>query len=596
MTTLTRSSRPSAFAVFRNRGFTLMWIARFISEMGSALTSLAASILVYRVTGSALSVGLMLMATAVPTLFVGLIAGVFVDRYDRKRIMIAADVIRAVLVFLIPVLLPLNIAWLYIIVMLSSAVGQFFNPAHESVLPELASDEELAAANSMMTISSIGSTTIGFAASGLIASQFAIEWAFYLDALSFVVSAVCILLIKVAPLVVEGETRVATVLRNLRAGARVVWDAPSLRSLFLIYLPVFVLFGFNNSLLLPFATRALNATEFEYGLIEGVTTVGFVVGSLLMAGLADRLREGQWIALSFIGMALASMVYSLQTLVPPAIAIGFVAALMNAPSYIGRRLLIQRNTPREARGRVNSAFFVTRDVVFLAGMAAAGLADLIDVRVLFFGQSVLLLGCGLLTLVLPGLGQPAAEWRRAISLLRGAPAAPGLGAGRAATLADFDALAVRLPALTGLNAKDRQNLVAQARVSEAPVGAAIVRRGETSDAAYFILDGRAIAGREEEGEYRPLEVLNAGDFFGEIAALTGVPRTANVVAEQPTTLLQVPAEALRQLTGSPQLNRLFLSKMTERMARMNMIDLPRLAGYDQQALRELRTPEAQPAA
>ena len=70
----------------------------------------------------------MLMATAAPSLVVGLIAGVFVDRFDRKRIMIAADLIRAVLVFSIPFLVPLNIAWLYIIVALSSAVGQFYTP------------------------------------------------------------------------------------------------------------------------------------------------------------------------------------------------------------------------------------------------------------------------------------------------------------------------------------------------------------------------------------------------------------------------------------------------------------------------------------
>src|SRR5436190_10606843 len=90
MATLVNSYQPSPFAVFRKRNFTLLWISQFISTAGSALTSLAAGILVYRLTGSALSVGLMLMATAVPTLFVGLIAGVFVDRYDRKKIMVAA--------------------------------------------------------------------------------------------------------------------------------------------------------------------------------------------------------------------------------------------------------------------------------------------------------------------------------------------------------------------------------------------------------------------------------------------------------------------------------------------------------------------------
>src|SRR6185369_9119201 len=91
-----------------------------------------------------------------------------------------------------------NIAYLYVIVLLSSCVGQFFDPAQASVLPEIATDEELAAANSLMAISSFGATAVGFAASGLIASQFAIEWAFYIDAATFVVSAICILLLRVA--------------------------------------------------------------------------------------------------------------------------------------------------------------------------------------------------------------------------------------------------------------------------------------------------------------------------------------------------------------------------------------------------------------
>lgn len=592
MSTASVVPQPSPFAVFRNRNFSLMWTGQLVSTMGTALTSLAASIVVWDRTGSALSVGLMLMATALPSILIGLIAGVFVDRYDRRRIMVAADVIRAVLVFLIPFVIPYSVAWLYLIVMLSSAVGQFYDPAHESVLPEIARDEELAAANSLMAISSFGSTAIGFAASGLIASRFPIEWAFYLDALSFLFSAGCILFIRVPALAVEEKTSVAMVVRNLRAGARFLWDAPILRSLFVVSVPVFLSFGLWNALLLPFALEALGATKFEYGLQEGLTSVGFVIGSLLMASMADRLREGQWIVLSYIGMGIVGILYSQATRVPVAIGLVMVSGFMNAPSAIARRLVVQRNTTREVRGRVNSSFFVARDVVFIAGMAAAGLGDLMDVRLLVLLSSVLLLGAGLLTLIMPGLGQPAAEWRRAASLLRAAPGAPELGLGRAATLADFDLLASRLPALTGLSTRERQAFIDKARVNEASAGTVILRHGEVSDAAYFILEGRAVAGREEEGAYRSLEVLSAGDFFGEIAALTGVPRTANVITEQPSTLLQVPAAALRHLVSDPTLNRIFLSKMTERMMRMNMIDLPRFARHDQQALRELRTAEA----
>jgi len=89
-----RAKSPSTFSVFKSRSFTLLWIAQLISSMGSALTTLASSILVFRLTGSTLSVGLMLIATSGPTILIGLIAGVFVDRYDRKRIMLGSDLLR----------------------------------------------------------------------------------------------------------------------------------------------------------------------------------------------------------------------------------------------------------------------------------------------------------------------------------------------------------------------------------------------------------------------------------------------------------------------------------------------------------------------
>jgi CRP/FNR family cyclic AMP-dependent transcriptional regulator len=138
-------------------------------------------------------------------------------------------------------------------------------------------------------------------------------------------------------------------------------------------------------------------------------------------------------------------------------------------------------------------------------------------------------------------------------------------------------------------------LIAQARVSEASSGTTIVRHGDTGDAAYFVLAGRAVAGiATEDGSYRSLSSLNPGDFFGEIAALTGSPRTANVVADEPMRLLQVPAKALRGLMSNPILSQLFLSKMSERLSRTHISDLPRFAGVDQESLRDLRT--AQPEA
>ena len=87
------SGQGSALSVFRNQNFRWLWLAELVSQMGSSITALASSIFAYQSTGSALNVGLMMIATVVPSLFVGLIAGVFVDRYDRKRIMIIANLL-----------------------------------------------------------------------------------------------------------------------------------------------------------------------------------------------------------------------------------------------------------------------------------------------------------------------------------------------------------------------------------------------------------------------------------------------------------------------------------------------------------------------
>ena len=590
------------FAVFRKPAFTRLWFAQLISTIGSSLTDLAAAILVFRLTDSALAVGLILMASAVPSLVFGLIAGVFVDRFDRKKILIWSDLLRAALVASIPIgVATLGVAWLYLIVLVNAAVAQFFDPAHESIIPEVADEEELAAADAFLSISSFGSTAIGFAAAGLLATTTSLDIAFYLDALTFVLSALFIVFVQVGKLEVTEDTTVRAVVDNLRVGIQALNGSPILRATFLVGMPVFFSFGLWNVLLLPFAIRALDASEFEYGLQEGITSIGFVVGSLLMARYADRLREGQWIVISVLGMGVVGVLYGVAPVLFGglghgaliAIAVGLVAlsGFLNAPSSIARRLLMQRNTPRELRGRIFSAFFVARDVVFLLGMVAAGLADLIDVKLLVVAASVVLVVAGIWTQFMPGLGQPAAEWRRAMQLLRTAPAVAGAVPVRAATLADFERLVGHVPQLGLLDDRRREAFVASATVSESPAGATVVSEGEESTAAYFILDGRLVAGTPaDDGEYRSLSTMGAGDFFGEIAALTGSRRTANVVVDEPATLVEVPADTLRGLMTIPQLSELFLSKLTERLARTTSADLPRLAGLDQRDLRELRTP------
>lgn len=586
------------FAIFRKRDFSLMWSAQLVSTIGEALTDLAAAILIFSLTDSAFAVGAILMVTAIPTLVFGLFAGVFVDRFDKKRILLLANLLRGFIVLGIPLAFTLSqqgaisqdvaIAALYGLVFISASVRQFFDPAWEAVLPEIASEEELTQANSFLAVSSFGSTAVGFAAAGLL---FATDplLPFYIDAVTYFVAFALLLAVKVPKGGPPEKTSIGVVAENLKSGARYLWRTPILRSILLTGSPVFLSFGLWNVLLLPMAIRELDATEFEYGIQEGLTSVGFVIGSFFMARFGDRLPEGSWVVSSTIAMGLFGVLYGLAPDINVAIALVGVTGFLNAPQSIARRLLLQRHIPRDMRGRVFSAMFVSRDVLFLLGMVGAGLADVFNVRHLIIVSSIVLVAAGVWTQFAPGLGRPAAEWRKTLQLLRTAPTAPSIGAGRPANMLDLDRLIDLLPELGGLAMERRSAFLAGATMAKAPPGCAIVRAGESSNSAFFVLSGKAAAGvpgKDEEG--RNLSTIGPGDFFGEIAAITGSPRTANVVTEEFTEVMEIPASTLRQLRDVPEMARVINLKLSERLTRTSNADLVRLAGLDQRDMRDLR--------
>jgi CRP-like cAMP-binding protein len=207
-------------------------------------------------------------------------------------------------------------------------------------------------------------------------------------------------------------------------------------------------------------------------------------------------------------------------------------------------------------------------------------------------SSAVIVIAGALAQFLPGLRHGAAEWRDSLHMLRAVPIAPGLDAGRLATPADLDRLVGLLPQLGVLSADEREHLLRGARLVEAPPNTAIVRYGEDSHNAYFILAGRTFAGLKTDDEnYSSFSIMKAGDFFGEIAALTGSRRTADVITTEQSILLLVTSESLRGLMGNPEIGPLILSTMTERLSHTTVTDLPRIAGYDQREVRELRKAE-----
>jgi CPA1 family monovalent cation:H+ antiporter len=158
---------------------------------------------------------------------------------------------------------------------------------------------------------------------------------------------------------------------------------------------------------------------------------------------------------------------------------------------------------------------------------------------------------------------------------------------------DYGRLVAAIPTFGRLGDAERRMILGAGRLREVAAGTTVVTAGDRGDAAYAIVSGRAVAGTPAEGDaYRALSTMVEGDLFGEIAALTGSPRTANVVADADSTLVEIPGATLRALMSRAAISELVLPKLTERLARTTSADLPRLAGVDQAALRDLRKPRA----
>ena len=153
MTIETSSTEQTSFfrIPFKYPEYGKLWIGQLINNIGSQFTFLALQFLVFSLTGSPLAMGILAACEMVPMLIFGAYAGVLVDRYDRKRIMIISNIIQAIWLFCIPLttLLPNRILWIYILAFLMGTVNRFFFPSRNASIPKLVPKEDLLAANSL---------------------------------------------------------------------------------------------------------------------------------------------------------------------------------------------------------------------------------------------------------------------------------------------------------------------------------------------------------------------------------------------------------------------------------------------------------------
>lgn len=264
-----------------------------VSNIGSSFTLFALPLLVFNLTGSALNLALITAAEYAPLLLFGLVIGAWVDRVDRKRLMIFTDITQALVISSIPLLAALDLLvvwWIYVVGFASSTLWICFNTAEFAAVPSLVNKEDLATANGRLQASYAAATVAGPLLAGLLVALVPVHTVLLVDALSFLVSVLAVSLIRTTfSADATEQQRTEGFRRDVFEGLRYVLGHPILRNTCLM-LALIGCVGFTiYAQLVLFAKERLGASDTQVGVLYAAGSVGMIVLALAAGPLRRRL-------------------------------------------------------------------------------------------------------------------------------------------------------------------------------------------------------------------------------------------------------------------------------------------------------------------
>jgi MFS family permease len=283
--------------------FWKFWAGQTISNLGSSFTQWAVPLLVFRLTHSAVNLGIATAATFLPYLLFGLLIGAWMDRIDRKRAMIALDWLNAIVILSIPLVATfghLNVWWIYAVTFIQSTVFIAFSAGEFAAIPSLVKTEDLVTANGRIQATYSAAQVAGPLLAGALISFLPLTWVMAFDAGSFAVSALTLMLIRASFNTPSDEPKEATtILHDVRVGLRYVLAHPVLRNISLMMALINFVTATTWAQLVLFATERLDASARQIGVLFAAGSAGVVVTGLL----AGRLRK----RFSFTALAMTSL-------------------------------------------------------------------------------------------------------------------------------------------------------------------------------------------------------------------------------------------------------------------------------------------------
>ena len=401
----------SLLRVLKNRNFLALWIGQIISQFGDRLAQMALIGLYLKQTaGISLSHSVPVMRnlfffSTLPILLFSPVAGVYVDRWSRKKTLIATDLLRAGLILLIPLLAGYTDGmWsVYGVIFLVFTVTCFFSPAKSAIIPNLVKKRELLAANSLSNITRLIAMIGGVTAGGIIVAWTGTKMSFYLDSLSFLLSGLAILAIRIKedPPPEESKDGIRRVAKELVAGLNFIRKKKRVK---FVATSLFILMGASGIgylLVTVFVTKALNLGTIGLSVLATFLGIGMLAGSLIYGHFGEQIEREKVIVGGTLICGVCAVLLggskSLFLLSLGVSIIGFIAS----PIMIAAYTLTQELTPDKIRGRVFSALEVIINSSFLFFIWVAGvLGAWLPIQSIFYLTGVGLLVYGSKTLVL----------------------------------------------------------------------------------------------------------------------------------------------------------------------------------------------------
>jgi MFS family permease len=512
-----------------NRNLQLLFGGQVVSSFGDWLYVLALGILAYEITGSATVVAVLTFARLLPYAVLLPFSGMLADRGNRKVLMISADLGRGACMLGLLFAGSEGTLWIaYPLVFLATVFSSLFQPAMSSVLPAIVGDEkDLVEANSIWSQMDSVSFVLGPALGGVLALLGAPELAFVINGATFLVSAATLLFVhfppREAPETADGDQEESWVSETL-AGFRFLFreNEGVLAALTVAFVGLTFTAGGIWTLILVLSEEAFGLGTEGSGFLNSVYGVGGVVGGLAAGYLASKVSLGPAVIWS---IGVGSVVFICLGISPAGVlpfVIMFVVGILDIMVDVNGTTIIQTGTPEELLGRVFGSFDGVLILAMLAGALIVGpLIDLLGPRTTTVVFAVVALVMFLLCL--PRL--------RKLDRVLG-----------------VRMFVRKVPVLSGLSHAVLEDLASRMKLEKILDGTAVVSQGEVGDRLYIVKDGEAeVVARGEDGQEKELATLSKNDYFGEIALLKDVPRTATVRAKGALELYSLEREDFRAL-------------------------------------------------